>query len=171
MTNSVIFYCPLCSSTGISWCSWITSTLNFLSLGTYTFLSLSISPFSSLHSLFLSIFTLACYIFSTAFITSLSFAFDFLIFSNKSTSFIITSVTYIALTSNHSLFNNVLFSLSFSTPFYQFGCLLKLPAVTNFIWSYLHQFFDDSHGLKASLKPLRRPFNRYQSHLKVINNG
>jgi len=33
--------------------------------------------------------------------------------------------------------------------------------VTNFIWSYLHQFFDDSHGLKASLKPLRRPFDRY----------
>jgi len=30
--------------------------------------------------------------------------------------------------------------------------------ITNFIWSYLHQIFDDSHGLKASLKPLRRPF-------------
>jgi len=33
--------------------------------------------------------------------------------------------------------------------------------VTNFIQPYLHQFFDDSHGLKASLKPLRRPFDRY----------
>jgi len=43
--------------------------------------------------------------------------------------------------------------------------------VTNFIQSYLHQFFDDSHGLKVSLKPLRRPFNRYQSGLKAINNG
>jgi len=43
--------------------------------------------------------------------------------------------------------------------------------ITNFIWSYLHQFFDDSHGLKASLKPLRRPFDRYQSHLEAINNG
>jgi len=32
-------------------------------------------------------------------------------------------------------------------------------SVTNFIRSYLHQFFDDSHGLKASLKPLRRPFD------------
>jgi len=31
--------------------------------------------------------------------------------------------------------------------------------VTNFIQPYLHQFFDDSHGLKASLKPLRRPFD------------
>ena len=43
--------------------------------------------------------------------------------------------------------------------------------VTNFIQSYLHQFFDDSHGLKASLKPLKRPFNRYQSCLEAINNG
>jgi len=43
--------------------------------------------------------------------------------------------------------------------------------VTNFIRSYLHQFFDDSHGLKASLKPLRRPFDRYQSCLEEINNG
>jgi len=31
--------------------------------------------------------------------------------------------------------------------------------VTNFIWSYLHQFFNYSHGLKASLKPLKRPFD------------
>jgi len=34
-----------------------------------------------------------------------------------------------------------------------------LPSITNFIQSYLHQFFNDSHGLKASLKPLRRPFD------------
>ena len=44
-------------------------------------------------------------------------------------------------------------------------------SVTNFIWSYLHQFFDDSHGLKASLKPLRRPFDRCQSRLEAINIG
>jgi len=44
-------------------------------------------------------------------------------------------------------------------------------AVTNFIWSYLHQFFDYSHGLRASLKPLRRPFDWCQSRLKAINNG
>jgi len=43
--------------------------------------------------------------------------------------------------------------------------------VTNFIWSYLHQFFDDSHGLKASLKPLIRPFYQYQSRLEAITNG
>jgi len=43
--------------------------------------------------------------------------------------------------------------------------------VTNFIWPYLHQFFDDSHGLKASLKPLGRPFDQYKSRLEAINNG
>ena len=43
--------------------------------------------------------------------------------------------------------------------------------VTNFIRSYLHQIFDDSHGLKASLKPLRRPFDRCQSRLEAINIG
>jgi len=44
-------------------------------------------------------------------------------------------------------------------------------AVTNFIWSYLHQFFDDSHGLNGSQKPLKRPFDRYQSRLEAINDG
>jgi len=44
-------------------------------------------------------------------------------------------------------------------------------SVTNFIWPYLHQFFDDSHGLRASLKPLKRPFDRYQSRLEAINIG
>jgi len=31
--------------------------------------------------------------------------------------------------------------------------------VTNFIQLYLHQFFDDSHGLNSYEKPLKRPFN------------
>jgi len=31
--------------------------------------------------------------------------------------------------------------------------------VTNFIRPYLHQFFDNSHGPKTSLKPLKRPFD------------
>ena len=48
---------------------------------------------------------------------------------------------------------------------------LSKASVTNFIRSYLHQFFDDSHGLKASLKPLKRPFDRCQSRLEAINNG
>jgi len=43
--------------------------------------------------------------------------------------------------------------------------------VTNFIQSYLYQIFDDSHGLKASLKPLKKPFNRCQSRLEAINNS
>jgi len=47
----------------------------------------------------------------------------------------------------------------------------KEVTVTNFIRSYLHQIFDDSHGLKASLKPLRKPFDRCQSRLEAINNG
>jgi len=47
----------------------------------------------------------------------------------------------------------------------------KRSIVTNFIQSYLHQFFNDSHGLKASLKPLKRPFDQYQSCFEVINNG
>ena len=32
--------------------------------------------------------------------------------------------------------------------------------VTNFIWPYLHQFFDDSHGLKSYRKPSKRPFDQ-----------
>ena len=46
-----------------------------------------------------------------------------------------------------------------------------MVSVTNFIRSYLHQIFDDSHSLKASLKPLRRPFDQCQSRLEVINIG
>ena len=44
-------------------------------------------------------------------------------------------------------------------------------SITNFIQSYLHQIFDDSHSLKASLKPLRRPFDQCQLCLEAINNG
>jgi len=53
----------------------------------------------------------------------------------------------------------------------RFQFLVKWKSVTNFIWPYLHQSFDDSHGLKTSLKPLRRPFDRYQSRLEEINIG
>jgi len=44
-------------------------------------------------------------------------------------------------------------------PVFKPGDRVYLDAVTNFIWPYLHQFFDNSHSLKASLKPLKRPFN------------
>ena len=43
--------------------------------------------------------------------------------------------------------------------------------VTNFIWPYLHQFFDNSHSLNGYRKPSKRPFNQCQSHLKAINIG
>ena len=43
--------------------------------------------------------------------------------------------------------------------------------VTNFIWPYLHQFSIDSHGLNGYGKPLKRPFDQYQSRLEAINNG
>ena len=94
----------------------------------YTFPSLSISSSSSFHSSSLSIFTPAYFISSTAFITLLSFASNSVIFSNRSTLSIITSVTFVTLTSSYSFFNNVLFLLSFSTPFCQSGCLLRLLA-------------------------------------------
>ena len=47
----------------------------------------------------------------------------------------------------------------------------QINLVTNFIWPYLHQFFDDSHGLNGYGKPLKRPFDQYQSHLKAISIG
>jgi len=43
--------------------------------------------------------------------------------------------------------------------------------VTNFIQLYLHQFSIDSHGLNGYGKPLKRPFDWYQSCLEAINNG
>jgi len=35
----------------------------------------------------------------------------------------------------------------------------KLRAVTNFIWSYLYQFFDNFHSLKGYEKPSKRSFD------------
>ena len=97
--------------------------------GTYTFLSLNISPSSSLHSLSLNIFTPTCFISSTTFITLSSLASDSLIFLIRSTPLITTSVVYIALTSNYSFFTNTLSSLSLSTPICQSGHLLRLLAL------------------------------------------
>jgi len=48
---------------------------------------------------------------------------------------------------------------------------IKFSFVTNFIQSYLHQFFDNSHGLNGYEKPSKRPFDQCQSHLKAINIG
>ena len=49
--------------------------------------------------------------------------------------------------------------------------LIKNGDVTNFIRPYLHQFFDDSHSLNGYGKPLKRPFDQYQSCLKAISIG
>ena len=43
--------------------------------------------------------------------------------------------------------------------------------VTNFIRPYLHQISIDSHSLNGYGKPLKRPFDRYQSRLEAISNG
>jgi len=47
--------------------------------------------------------------------------------------------------------------------------LLFYIYVINFIWTYLYQFFDNFYGLNSSKKPLKRPFNWYQSHFEAIN--
>ena len=56
-------------------------------------------------------------------------------------------------------------------PVYQPGDWVYLDAVTNFIQPYLHQISIDSHGLNGYGKPLKRPFDRYQSRLEAISNG
>jgi len=51
------------------------------------------------------------------------------------------------------------------------GCCTAIIVVTNFIQPYLHQFFNDSHVLNGYGKPLKRPFDQYQSRLKAISIG
>jgi len=70
------------------------------------------------------------------------------------------SATFTIFSKHRSLENRVL------------RCLQEMwLGVTNFIWPYLHQIFIDSHGLNGYRKPLKRPFDEYQSHLEAINNG
>jgi len=94
-----------------------------------TLITLIISLFSSYYSLSLNIFTPAYFISSTVFITLSSFAFDFLIFSNKFTSLITISAICVALTSSYSFFTNTLSLLFLSASTYQSGCLLRLLAL------------------------------------------
>jgi len=49
--------------------------------------------------------------------------------------------------------------------------LLWKISVTNFIWPYLHQFFNSFHSLNDTQKPLKKPFDWYQSCFEAINNG
>jgi len=44
-------------------------------------------------------------------------------------------------------------------------------SVTNFIWTYLHQFFDNFYSINRARKPLWRHFGQYQICLKEINIG
>ena len=113
VTSSIIFYYPLCSFTGISWCNQMISILSFLSLGIYTFLSLYITLLISLYSSSLIIFTPAHFISFTTLITLSSFTFDYFTFSSKPTSSIITSTFSIFLTSNYSSLTNISSSLFF----------------------------------------------------------
>jgi len=100
--------------------------LTVSSLGTYTFPSLYIMSSSSLYSLSLSTFILACFISSTVFTTSSSFTLDCWTFSSKSTLSTITFTFFVLLTSNY--FTNVLSLLSLSTPTSQSDLLLRLSA-------------------------------------------
>jgi len=128
VTNSTIFYCPPCPSTGVSWCSLIISALNMLFLDIYTFPFLYIILSTSLYSLSLSIFTPACFISSTALTTLSSFTLDYFTFSSKSTPSTITSIFSVLLISSYSGFTSVLFLFSLFTPTSQSGLLLKLSA-------------------------------------------
>jgi len=40
--------------------------------------------------------------------------------------------------------------------------LINNTAITNFIWPYLHQFFNDSHGLKGYVMNIEWDYNYYQ---------
>ena len=104
------------------------STLNFLSFGIYTLLFLYIILSTSLYSLFLSIFTPACFISSTVFTTLLSFTFNCLTLSSKSTLSTIISIFSVFLTTNYSGFTNVSFSLSLSMLISKSSLLLRLSA-------------------------------------------
>ena len=129
ITNSIVFHYPPCLSTSVSQYSQITSALNFSSFGIYTFLSFNINSSSFHHFSSLNILTPVHFISSTAFTTLLSFASDFLIFSNRSIPSITTSVTYITLTSSYFFFTNILFLLFFFIPTYQSRYLLRLLAL------------------------------------------
>ena len=71
VTSSIVFQCPPCSSTGVSWYNQIISTLNLSSFSTQTFSFFNIILFSSFYSSSLRNFTLALFISSTT-LTTLS---------------------------------------------------------------------------------------------------
>ena len=128
VTNSVIFHCPLCPPTSMSWYNLTISALNFLSLSMYTFSFFNINPLCSLHFLSLKTFTPAHFISSTALMILSSFALLFLILSRMSISSITIVDTCTTLASNYSFFTSICSSLSLFTPTSQSGLLLR-PSV------------------------------------------
>ena len=63
-----------------------------------------------------------------------------------------------------SVFDKSLYYIFFSclskkNPCPQFLWVQTLLPVTNFIWSYLHQLFDNSHSIKGYRKLSKRPFD------------
>ena len=106
------------------------SNLKLSFFRTYIFLSFSTNLSSIYHSFFLNTLTLAFFISSTTFTTSLFFASDFLIFSMiSSLAFSINNCSFsIALISNHFFFQHYLILLSLFTPSAQSALLFKLFA-------------------------------------------
>ena len=47
--------------------------------------------------------------------------------------------------------------------------LLDNSTVTNFIWTYFQQFFNNFYSLNGTEKPLKRPFDQYQIHFVAIS--
>ena len=59
--------------------------------------------------------------------------------------------------------NRARFTNQYVVPYYPqllllFDCYINVNVI-NFIWSYLHQFFEDFHGYNGTQKPLKRPFD------------
>ena len=68
--------------------------------------------------------------------------------------------------------SNILWAQSlYILPSSSFVAPIPYLSVTNFIWQYLYQFFDDLHSLNVYGKPSKRPFNWCQSCLEAINIG
>ena len=126
VTSSTVFHCPPCPPTGVLWYNLIISTLNILSLGTYTFSSLYITLSTSFYSSSLNIFTSVHFISLMAFTISSFFTLDCFTFSSRLTPPTIISIFSVFLTSSYLGFTNVLSLLSLFTLTFQSGLLLKL---------------------------------------------
>ena len=80
VTNSIVFYLPLCSATSTLWCNWIISILNSSFFSIYTFPSFNTKSPSICYSSPCNTITPAFFIFSTTLTTSLSLLLAFLFF-------------------------------------------------------------------------------------------